>query len=333
MPRKIVNTADAVLRLARVRKTLTNREVAAQLHISRQAVHRHLERLVARGVLAREGKGRAARYVWAERRWSKSFPIRGLAEDAVWSELDATPLTRELAPNVRSIIAYVVTEAVNNAIDHSRGKRVSVEADLDDDLRLRVRDDGVGAFAHVRAELGLPSELDAVAELSKGKVTTAPERHTGEGLFFMSKIADSFRLESNGRAWIVDNRRDDVAIGPSEIERGTLLSFEIARRTKKTLRALFDAYTDEFEFVKTRIVVRLFEHGVEFVSRSEAKRLLFGLEKFREVVLDFRGVVAIGQGFADEVLRVWANAHPETVIRHENATDDVEFMIRRALSR
>ena len=37
-----------------------------------------------------------------------------------------------------------------------------------------------------------------------------------------------------------------------------------------------------------------------------------GLERFREVVLDFAGVDAIGQGFADEVFRVWARAHAGT---------------------
>ncbi len=334
MPRRIVNTADAILKLIERRGVVTNRDVAGRLRISRQAVHRHLEKLVDRGVVRREGKGRSVRYVLAEQRWAKSYPRRGLAEDVVWAALDASPLTKELSASVRAIAAYVVTEAVNNAIDHSGGKKVDVEAEVERGvLLLRVRDDGVGAFDHVRTELGLATELDAIAELSKGRVTTAPERHTGEGLFFISKIADRFRLESNGRAWIVDNVREDVAVGPSETRRGTLLQFEIDRRADKTLRALFAAYTDDFEFVRTRIVVRLFEHGVEFVSRSEAKRLLAGLEKFREVVLDFRGVQMVGQGFADEVFRVWTNAHPHTVVRHENASEEVEFMLRRAISR
>jgi DNA-binding Lrp family transcriptional regulator len=285
--------------MARTQATLTNREVAEKLHISRQAVHRHLDKLVRAGVLRREGKGRSVRYALAARRWAKTYPLRALAEDEVWAEVDAS-LTKDVPENVRSIASYVVTEAVNNAIDHSDGKEVEVTAEIaGDELVLEVRDDGVGAFAHVREALELPTDLDAIAELSKGRVTTAPDRHTGEGLFFISKVADLFRLESNGRAWIVDNARNDVAVGPSAVELGTLLHFEVARHTDRSLRAIFDAYTDNFEFTRTRIVVRLFEHGVEFVSRSEAKRLLSGLEKFREVVLDFRGVRMVGQGFAD----------------------------------
>jgi len=80
----------------------------------------------------------------------------------------------------------------------------------------------------------------------------------------------------------------------------------------------------------SRIVVKLFKYGVRFVSRSEAKRLLVGLEKFREVILDFAGVEAVEQGFADEVFRVWAKQHLETTLNPENMTEPVAFMVERA---
>ncbi len=38
----------------------------------------------------------------------------------------------------------------------------------------------------------------------------------------------------------------------------------------------------------------------------------------------------IGQGFADEVFRVWKKAHPKVEIKAENTNDDVKFMIKRA---
>jgi anti-sigma regulatory factor (Ser/Thr protein kinase) len=333
VPRKNVNPAERILALARKRGAITNRELVADLGITRQAVHRYLGELVEAGRLHPEGAGRSVRYVPSDRRWSRTYPLRGLAEDAVWREADASPAMEEVGVNARDIAAYALTEIVNNSIDHSGGKRVEVALGRRHGvLEIDITDDGVGAFEHLRRTLGLPSALDAIAEVSKGRVTTAPERHAGEGLFFVSKSADLFRLEANGHAWIVDNRRDDVAVGPSTRTKGTHTHVEISERTKKTMRELFDAFTDDFDFVKTRIVVSLFQHGVEFISRSEAKRLLSGLEKFRDVVLDFRGVRSIGQGFADEVFRVWASAHPTTVIRHENASEPVEFMIRRAMT-
>ena len=98
------------------------------------------------------------------------------------------------------------------------------------------------------------------------------------------------------------------------------------------MRAIFDAYTEDLAFTRTRTVVRLFTLGVRFMSRSEAKRLLHGLDKFEEVVLDFAGVEAVGQGFGDEIFRVWARAHPEVRLLPVNMNENVEFMVRRALS-
>jgi hypothetical protein len=106
--------------------------------------------------------------------------------------------------------------------------------------------------------------------------------------------------------------------------------FQVACTTRQRPEEVFARYTHDFQFDTTRTVVRLFEHGVRFVSRSEAKRLLLALERFRHVVVDFRGVEAVGQGFADEVFRVWANAHPETALEAENMSAPVAFMVERA---
>ena len=86
-----------------------------------------------------------------------------------------------------------------------------------------------------------------------------------------------------------------------------------------------------FEFSRTRTVVKLFAIGTEFVSRSQAKRLLHGLTNFREVVLDFTGVDIVGQGFADEIFRIWAREHPEVNLVPTEMNDAVAFMVERAL--
>ena len=98
----------------------------------------------------------------------------------------------------------------------------------------------------------------------------------------------------------------------------------------RTLRQVFDEYTVDLEFSKTRIVVQLFKRGDRFVSRSEARRVTTGLERFREAILDFRGVTELGQGFADEVFRVWGAAHNRTKLTPVNMIEPVEFMVKRA---
>src|SRR5262249_14592833 len=156
------------------------------------------------------------------------------------------------------------------------------------------------------------SDLEALQELSKGKLTTLPAGHTGEGIFFTSKVADRFELESGRLSWLVDNVREDVGVGQVPLRRGTRVRFGAGTRPGRRLADVFAEYTEDFEFKKTRIVVKLFALGTRFISRSEARRVLTGLDRFSEAVLDFRGVQEIGQGFADEVLRVWAASHRAT---------------------
>ena len=71
--------------------------------------------------------------------------------------------------------------------------------------------------------------------------------------------------------------------------------------------------------------------GPQVTSRSEARRLVAGLHRIRDLVLDFKGVEEVGQGFADEVFRVWARAHPKVCLKPVHMVEAVEFMVRRAM--
>jgi len=80
-------------------------------------------------------------------------------------------------------------------------------------------------------------------------------------------------------------------------------------------------------------IISLSKIGSEtLISRSQAKGIVLGLEKFNYVTLDFDGIRLAGQGFVDEVFRVFANAHPDTKITYINANADVEFMIKRGFA-
>jgi hypothetical protein len=47
--------------------------------------------------------------------------------------------------------------------------------------------------------------------------------------------------------------------------------------------------------------------------------------------LDFKGVPTIGQAFADEIFRVFANEHPNVALRTANANSEVKRLIDRVL--
>lgn len=310
-------------------------EIAADVGVSRQAAHHHLAKLYSTGDVERVGAGRSTRYVRTstfERRW----PLSGLLEEGVWRETrEAVPCLRELTPDAKNILHYAMTEMVNNAIDHSSGTFVEVTVWCERDvIAFEVVDDGVGAFANVREKLHLADEFAAIQALTKGKQTTAPDRHTGEGIFFTSKVVDLFELDSSGLRWIVDTIRHDQAVADSTRHIGTRVRCELDPATSRRIVDVFDEFADPDTgaFDRTEITVRLFERSDAFVSRSEAKRLGSQLERFERAVLDFAGVETVGQGFVDELFRVWPREHPGTILVPRHMSPAVERMIRRGLA-
>ncbi len=264
--------------------------------------------------------------------WHQTYPLTGLAETddtVVWKEVKQTlpPWTSESA---RSILGYAVTEMTNNAIDHSYGSRLVASVQLDGtDITVALADDGVGAFASMAKTFGLPDDAAAAVEITKGKRTTAPDRHSGEGIFFTSKAVDVFDLRSNGYRVVFDNRVADVALGETD-GTGTTVILKLSLITSRQLIDVFRAYTDdEGRFNRTTPRIELITTGGEFLSRGEARRFADGLEEFDRVILDFTGVTMIGQGFADELFRVWHRAHPSVVLQVQGADPAVALMINR----
>lgn len=297
--------------------------------------HRVFDPRAVRRALDGLGGAAATTQRWVAPDWERLLPLAGLQEDTVWRAFSDDLPADALGPAARSIARYAFTEMLNNAIDHSAAEEARASAWVRRlGVRFEITDLGRGALLHVQERLALEDAYDALGELSKGKTTTDPARHTGEGIFFTSKAVDVFTLESDGLRWTVDNVRGDQAVGTSEVSVGTRIRWEIDPAGTRLLADVFAEYTDEdLRFSRTRTVVRLFGYGVRFVSRSEAKRLMRGLERFEDVVLDFTGVEEVGQGFVDEALRVWPAGHPATRVLPEGMAGPVDFMVRRGLPR
>ena len=240
----------------------------------------------------------------------------------------------QLSANVESIVHYAFTEMLNNAIDHSMSDRCRIDVCLDAArVSFNVKDSGIGVFRSIAEKLDLPDEPAAMIELMKGKTTTMPDAHSGEGIFFVSRSADRFVLRSHRLQLEWDRERDDVFVSTPRFTKGTLVSFQILRDSRTRLEKVFARFAPEdydYNFEKTRVLVKLLQS--DYVSRSEAKRLLVNLDRFSEIELDMRNVQQVGQGFADEIFRVFTSKHPEIVIRAINASQAVEAMIRHVSS-
>lgn len=302
--------------------------------ISRQAASTRLRTAVKNGLIARQGVGRGVSYTLVEKnRAHQEFERAGLSEDRVWQSFLA-PLVADLPENVRDIWRYGFTEMVNNAIDHSGAEKITVWG-MRNALytQVWVSDDGEGIFIKIQKALDLFDPREAILELAKGKFTTDPVNHSGEGIFFSSKVFDLFDIRSGSLHFMHDDGSDDMLIERPKNAPGTLVVMRLINDSPRTTKAIFDKFAvpEEYTFAKTIVPVKLAQYeGEKLVSRSQAKRLIFRFEKFKTVILDFSGVEEIGQAFSDEVFRVFHNAHKDTKLVPINMTAAVKNMVSRA---
>jgi anti-sigma regulatory factor (Ser/Thr protein kinase) len=318
---------------------------AQQFGISRQAINRHLQHLTEQNWLEVEGTTRNKTYrLKALEQFEQTYALAGLEEHRVWGK-DIAPrlLKLKLAKTVMTVWEYGFTEMLNNAIDHSNGTQVMINLNLYPTYaQLTILDNGEGIFRRVSRLLNLDDERHAVLELSKGKLTTDPANHSGEGIFFTSRLFDEFIILSGKvffshtlnelEDWIIEGDLDEHRSSTQ----GTLVEMELNHKAQHTVKEVFDLYAsgEDFGFVKTVVPVRLAQYGNEsLISRSQAKRVLARVDRFKVVIFDFEGVESIGQAFADEIFRVFKNQRPDIELQYIHANPETEPMILRALNR
>ncbi len=308
--------------------------LADKLGISRQAASARLRNAVSKGIITKQGIGRGVKYTLTElSRVHQEYDRSGLSEDHIWRSL-FSPIVADLPENVRDIWFYGFTEMVNNAIDHSGANKIAIWV-MRNALYTHafVADDGEGIFAKIQKALNLYDPREAILELTKGKFTTDPENHSGEGIFFSSKVFDLFDIRSGSLHFMHNDGADDMLIERPINAPGTLVFMRLMNNSVRTTKEIFDKFAapEEYTFAKTIVPVKLGQYeGEKLVSRSQAKRLIFRFEKFKTVILDFAGVEEIGQSFSDEVFRVFQNAHKDTKLVPVNMTPAVKDMVSRA---
>lgn len=340
MPKKITKRTRTIRRylIDAVRLGQVNlvQNATGAFGVSRQSIHRHLANLVDAGYLEATGKTRSRRYSLGPiRAHVATYPLENLDESLVHRR-DFSFIFEGIPDNVSEICHYGFTEILNNAIDHSEGEAVVVEAGRNlEGIGISIADNGEGIFRRIARLLELNDPRESLLELSKGKLTTDPENHTGQGIFFTSRSFDNFVIESGDLTFDHDDsHKNDFLLHHEHESEGTQVMMWIALDSDKDLGEIFDEYSggpDDYRFEKTVIPLKLaLYEGETLVSRSQAKRILNRVERFRTVILDFEGVDTIGQGFADELFRVFASQHQEIELIPMNVVPRVQQMIRRA---
>ncbi|MCG2711086.1 MAG: DUF4325 domain-containing protein [Candidatus Omnitrophica bacterium] len=333
-----------ILRLLDKNGQVKSAQIVKATGFSRAYINSFFQELRDEGKIVLIGKANKAHYILAGKKavaQSKKnikkvhliLNNKGIFEHEVLDNIKkASSIFDDIPLNITSILEYAFTEMLNNAIEHSRSEKVEITMEkLSENIAFTVFDKGVGIFNNIMRKRKLDSTLEAVQELLKGKQSTMPETHSGEGIFFTSKAADMLTIKSSTKKLMFDGFLSDIFLKDTKETAGTKVYFCIEIDSKKQLSDLFREYTDDsFEFSKTKVKVKLFKDKVNYVSRSQARRILSGIDKFKTLILDFKDIDTIGQGFADEIFRVWHSKHPQKRIEVLNAGENTRFMIERA---
>lgn len=305
--------------------------------LSRTSFSNYMRDLVRDGLIIASGNTYARRYQLAkivDINFTLGLYV-GQSEDAIW-RFRILPQIKNVKQNVIDICQYGFTEMLNNAIDHSASKDAIIDYEQTyTTISMAIIDHGVGVFDKIQRDFGLADAREALLELSKGKLTSDKTKHSGEGIFFTSRMFDEFsirsgylfysreRTMSDGWDWFVETE------DRPKYEIGTAVTMEISTSANWTMSEVYNRYQNEDGgFRKTHVPVKIGKYpGEQLVSRSQAKRILSRFEKFSEVLLDFDGVPEIGQPFADEIFRVYNKDHPGVRVIAIRANPDVQRMI------
>ena len=307
--------------------------------ISHTSVGRYITSELDNRAVIRSDKARCG-YVLRNQNKAFNYDINDMDEyeDGIIYR-DLIPLLPEEGP-AKKIWRYVLPEIFNNAIEHSKGERVKVRTQINELYsKIAICDDGIGIFENIVEAMRSygyenPRYDDAITELYKGKFTSCPERHTGEGIFFSMRLLDKLAIVSDGviaRYGYEDElsviRSHLLAYALKLTKKGTVVVMQLENETLRDSRGVFNTYADiEDGFYKTRIPILEACLDRDPVARSQARRIYARLENFREIEFDFARVDMMGQGFADELFRVFQNKHPEVVLTPVNMNADVHRM-------
>lgn len=339
---KIVNQEkikNYILRLIKSKRKDYVKATVEAFNFSKSSVYNYVKQMENEGLIEKKNNG----YSLKTNVYSYYFNNDGsLGEDHVYTQFILQHI--QFKKNVNSIWNYAFTEMMNNAIEHSEAKNISVSIYQNYlETQIIIKDDGIGIFRNIQRFMEENknqriSLQECVSLLFAGKFTTAKQYHTGEGIFFTSHIMDEFIIYSDNNFFTRNNFsslqvEDEGLHNLMDMDKGTIVKMTLSNNSKKVLSEVFNTFAPVDEgFVKTTIPIAHMFAGGNPVSRSEARRLLESISAFSDINLDFSGVEEIGQGFTHELFILGKQKHPHINLKTVNTCKAVEDMIKRVIN-
>ena len=247
------------------------RHYTERFNISRVSANKYIQQLETEGWIARSGPSTHPVFsLGFKRRISRLYSLKGLEEHVAW-EKDFRSFFN-LTSNVQNIANHGFTEMMNNAIDHSGGESVFAWMDQDEmNLRIIISDDGIGIFEKITNALKLPDLRQALFELSKGKLTTDPSKHSGEGVFFTSRMFDTYEIEANDLQFnhSGDPPNDWLQEVKGIFGEGTTVFMRIALTSPRTSVDVYSQFTDAPEDYGSNETCKIWRRAVSFALSGQ----------------------------------------------------------------
>ena len=307
--------------------------IISNFNINEATFYKYINELLEEKVIKKiqRGKYQLISHIY---RYSLTRESGDLDRDTIAYDKCLYQHVRNFEKNVEQIWNYTFSEMTNNVMDHSNAEKVAVIVEQNYIFtKVWLIDDGIGIFRKIKDYFHLDQIDEAVDELFKGKVTTDAKHHSGEGIFFSSRMMDEFCIVSDGRLFS-HNKYNQEFLHSLEMpfQTGTAVMMKLSNFSRRTPYETFAQYeSKEGAFDKTEIKLKMIFDSAP-VSRSQAKRLCNGLDRFTTVRFDFDGIEWMGQGFADEIFRIFANAHPEITLLPVHMNEDTKRMYRHVVS-
>ena len=309
-----------------------SKSVSENFSINQNTVHTYINELVNENIIRRIKRG-TYELVTTKNEYSFNIKEENIKSDVYIYSHYIEGFIKETGENIKKIWIYVLSEMLNNVLEHSEAEnlRVTIEKNY---LNSKVIfwDDGIGIFNKIKNYFDYDEIDEAVYELFKGKLTTDKKNHSGEGIFFSSRIMDKFVIVSSNKVFSSNKYDDNMFLNLLDDEfDGTCVLMELSNFSNKKMNDVFGTYTDEVgDFTKTSIPMKnIFDASP--ISRSQAKRVCDRLENFKEVVFDFSDVEWMGQGFAHQVFVVFSNQNPKIKLIPINMNEDVKKMYNHVM--
>ena len=300
--------------------------------ITKGTYHNYIKELLSQNIIFKEKRGKY-RLVNNFHTFDLKRSEGAMNSDTYGYNNCLSQFVDHLPGNVKRIWNYVFCEMYNNVIDHSGSENVHIMIQQNQMYtRVLLYDDGVGIFQKIKDHFSFETLDDAICELFKGKLTTDPKNHSGEGIFFSSKMMDYFLIISSNKLFSCNNftngsisELNAEESGLSTFMTGTAVVMTLMNNSLKEPIEIFDQYSSVDEgFFKTSIPLKYI--GTSLVSRSQARRVFNRLYQFSSVILDFDGVTDLFQGFAHELFIVYPRSNPNLSMTIINMSENVRKM-------